>query len=418
MATNQERTHRKSTGLICLVGVLSIAVLLAGCNKKESAREGKGPETGGKKEYHETTKEEPGVVILSKERQRTSRIEVNKIALESVSIPLSTTAVIELNADRVSKVSPRVTGRVVRVLASQGDRVNAAQPLAYLDSVELDQTWAEYVKAKARLELAQKNLKREETLFEKKVSPEKDVLKARQEVTETEADLNLLRERFRLLGIDVSQVEQQKNGGGYERHPLIPITSTITGAVLEKALSQGEVVGPEKVLFTVADLSTLWVILDIYEKDIPRLRVGTPAKISVTAFPDKEFRGTISLISDGLDEKTRMAKARVTVDNSSGLLKLGMFAKASIGSGKDSSAPKVIAVPEEAVFLDGLERYVFIQEGDERFVARRVSVGPASGLRMEIKEGLKAGDTVVTKGVFELKSELKKETLHDDGHGH
>ena len=423
MATNQERTHGKSTRLICLVGVLSIAVLLAGCNKKESAKEGKGTAVVEKKEDQETKqgpgtkggrepKEEPGVVILSKEKQRTSGIEVNKIALESVSIPLSTTAVIELNADRVSKVSPRVTGRVVRVLASQGDRVKAGQPLAYLDSVELDQTWAEYVKAKARLELAQKNLKREETLFEKKVSPEKDVLKARQEVTETEADLNLSRERFGLLGgIDISQVEQQKNGGGDERHPLIPIKSTITGAVLEKALSQGEVVGPEKVLFTVSDLSALWVVIDTYEKDIPRLRIGTAVKISVTAFPDREFGGTISLISDVVDEKTRTVKARVTVDNTAGILKPGMFAKASIDSGKDSSARKVIAVPEEAVFLDGSERYVFIQEGDERFVARRVSVGPASGLRIEIKEGLKVGDVVVTRGVFTLKSELKKETL-------
>jgi len=237
-------------------------------------------------------------------------------------------------------------------------------------------------------------------------------LKARQEVTETEADLNLSRERFRLLGgIDISQVEQQKNGGGDERHPLIPITSTITGAVLEKALSQGEVVGPEKVLFTVSDLSALWVVIDTYEKDIPRLRIGTAVKISVTAFPDREFGGTISLISDVVDEKTRTVKARVTVDNTAGILKPGMFAKASIDSGKDSSARKVIAVPEEAVFLDGSERYVFIQEGDERFVARRVSVGPASGLRIEIKEGLKVGDVVVTRGVFTLKSELKKETL-------
>lgn len=423
MATNQKFTHRKSIRLICLVGALSAAVFLAGCNRKESAKEGKGTAVVEKKEDQETKqgpgtkegrepKKEPGVVILSKEKQRTSGIEVNKIALESVSIPLSTTAVIELNADRVSKVSPRVTGRVVRVLASQGDRVKAGQPLAYLDSVELDQTWAEYVKAKARLELAQKNLKREETLFEKKVSPEKDVLKARQEVTETEADLNLSRERFRLLGgIDISQVEQQKNGGGDERHPLIPITSTITGAVLEKALSQGEVVGPEKVLFTVSDLSALWVVIDTYEKDIPRLRIGTAVKISVTAFPDREFGGTISLISDVVDEKTRTVKARVTVDNTAGILKPGMFAKASIDSGKDSSARKVIAVPEEAVFLDGSERYVFIQEGDERFVARRVSVGPASGLRIEIKEGLKVGDVVVTRGVFTLKSELKKETL-------
>jgi cobalt-zinc-cadmium efflux system membrane fusion protein len=405
---------------VIMIGLFAVVAMFAACGKKESEKEEKKSATAEKtekKEAHDKN-EEHGVVVLSEEKQKASGIEVQKVSLDSVSIPLSTTAVIELNADRVSKVSPRVTGRVVRVLASQGDRVKAGQPLAYLDSVELDQAWAEYVKAKGRLELAQKNLKREETLFEKKVSPEKDVLKARQEVTETEADLNLLRERFRLFGIDISQVEQQKNGGGNERHPLIPITSTITGAVLEKALSQGEVVGPEKTLFTVADLSTLWVILDIYEKDIPRLHVGTPAKISVTAFPDKEFRGRISLISDILDEKTRTVKARVTVDNSSELLKPGMFATASIDSGKDYSTRKVIAVPEEAIFLDGSERYVFLREAEGRFVVRRISVGPASGQKIEIKEGLKAGDTVVTKGVFELKSELKKETLHDDGHGH
>ncbi|MCJ7786392.1 MAG: efflux RND transporter periplasmic adaptor subunit, partial [Desulfobacterales bacterium] len=141
------------------------------------------------------------------------------------------------------------------------------------------------------------------------------------------------------------------------------------------------------------------------------IRSGMAAKVSVTAFPERTFKGKISYTGDMIDEKTRTAKARVTVDNSSGLLKLGMFATASIDSGKDSSARKVIAVSEEAVFLDGLERYVFIQEGDERFVARRVSVGPASGLRIEIKEGLKVGDVVVTRGVFTLKSELKKETL-------
>ncbi len=107
-------------------------------------------------------------------------------------------------------------------------------------------------------------------------------------------------------------------------------------------------------------------------------------------------------------------KARVSIDNRDGFLKPGMFATASIDSVKDPRAEKVIAVPEEAVFLDGSERYVFIHEGDGRFVVRRVSVGPASGPKIEIKEGLKVGDAVVTKGVFTLKSELKKETLQGE----
>ena len=134
------------------------------------------------------------------------------------------------------------------------------------------------------------------------------------------------------------------------------------------------------------------------------------AKVSVTAFPERAFRGKISYTGDVIDEKTRTAKARVTIDNSSGLLKPGMFAAVSIDSAR-GSIQKSIVVPEEAVFLDGSERYVFVQEGDERFVARRVSPGTALGPRIEIKEGLKVGEAVVTKGIFTLKSELKKETL-------
>jgi cobalt-zinc-cadmium efflux system membrane fusion protein len=290
--------------------------------------------------------------------------------------------------------------------------VASNHPLAYLDTPEIDITWADYLKAKSRLELAKTNLKREETLFEKRVSPEKDVLKARQELRETEADLNLAREKFRILGINISEFEDKKMNGD---HPLIPVGSSVSGTIIEKNVSLGEVVSPDKVLFVVADLSNLWVVIDILEKDAGSIRSGMAAKVSVTAFPARTFKGNISYTGDKIDEKTRTVKARVTVDNSSGLLKPGMFAAVSIDSAR-GSAQRAIAVPEEAVFLDGSERYVFIQERDERFVPRRVSLGHASGPRIEIKEGLKEGEAVVTKGVFVLKSELKKETLHADEH--
>jgi len=403
---------------VIMIGLSTIAVMLTACSRTESGKEEKKPalaekkEDGGKKESA-GKKEEPGIVVLSQEKQKASGIELHRVSLEAVSIPLSTSAVIELNADKVSRVSPRVTGRIVRVMASQGDRVKAGQSLALLDSVELDQAWAEYIKAKARLELAQKNLKREETLFEKKVSPEKDVLKARQELTETEADLNLSRERFRLLGVDISGAEQEKNGRGNEHHPLIPIASAITGVILEKTVSQGEVVGSDKPLFTVADLSALWVILDIYEKDIPRLHTGTAAKISVTAFPDKEFRGKVSVISDVLDEKTRTVKARVTVDNTAGILKPGMFATVIIDTTKDR-AEKIIAIPESAVLLEGSTRYVFVQVDPERFKRREITILRTFGKRVEVIEGLKEAETIVAKGAFTLKSEMMKEELTEE----
>ena len=406
------KTVRKGFPIVMAgIMILSGVIFLGGKGfdvkdtKRASPAEIQKEEKAGKEEKK---RKEEGVVTLSQEKQKEFGVKTAKASPEELSIPIFATAVIELNADRISKISPRMSGKIVKVNGSQGDRVGSNQPLAYFDSPEIDMAWADYLKTKSRLDLAQTNLKREETLFDKRVSPEKDVLKARQELKETEADLNLAKEKFRILGINISQFEEKKTNG---EHPLVPISSPIAGVVIEKNVSQGEIVSPDKILFVVADLSTVWVVIDILEKDVGSIRSGMAATVSVTAFPGRAFRGKISYTGDMINEKTRTVKARVTVDNSSGLLKPGMFATASIDSVKDSGARKVIAVPEEAVFLDGSERYVFVQEGDGRFVARRVSVGPASGQKIEIKEGLKAGEAVVTKGVFTLKSELKKETL-------
>ncbi len=393
--------------LIVVAGIMILSGIIFLGGKGSDVTETKKASSSEKQKEEKAAKKEEGVVTLSQEKQKEFGVKTTRVTSEELSIPISATACIELNADRISKISSRMPGKILRVNASQGDRVGPNQPLAYLDSPEIDLTWADYLKTKSRLDLARTNLKREETLFEKRVSPEKDVLKARQELKETEADLNLAREKFRILGIDISHFEEKKTNG---EHPLVPISSPIGGVVIEKSVSQGEVVSPDKILFVVANLSNLWVVIDILEKDVGLIRSGLSAHVSVTAFPGRTFKGKISYAGDIIDEKTRTAKARVSVDNSSGLLKPGMFATVSIDSAK-GSIQKAVAVPEEAVFLDGSERYVFIQEGNERFVPRRVSVGSASGLKIEIKEGLKTGETVVTKGVFTLKSELKKETL-------
>ena len=326
-------------------------------------------------------------MTLSPEKQKSSGIEVKQVALEDAAVPLSATAVIEINMDRSAKISPRVTGKVVRIIASQGDRVKAGQALAYLDSVELDQTWADYLKAQGKVELARKNFQREETLFEKKVSPEKDVLRAKQELGEAEADINLAKERFKLLGVNVSQFESSKGNGN---HPLIPVTSPVSGVVIEKTITQGEMVNSEKTLFTVADLSTLWVVIDVYEKDSSRLRLGTGVKVSVTAFPEKTFRGKIAYIGDVVDEKTRTEKARVTIDNSSGLLKPGMFATVLIEA-TSSGTERLIAVPEEAVLVDGTKRYVFIQTAPDKFTRREIEAGRTFGNRLEVTSGTQGG---------------------------
>jgi cobalt-zinc-cadmium efflux system membrane fusion protein len=398
---------------IALAMFFAAIVLAGGCSQKEKTEEQRAPEAARKAETEKKEAPPKGLVKLTSEGVKAAGIEVQTVAATTPTVLISATAVLEMNGDRVARVNPRAAGRAVSVNVSQGDRVRHGQVLAQIDSVDLDQAWSNYLKAKGRLDLAARSARREETLFQKKVSPEKDLLKARQEFSEAEADLVLAKERFRLLGVDVQHLGTDTNGTD-QRRPLIPVCAPLSGAIIEKTVAQGEMVGPEKTLFTVADLSTLWLMVNLYEQDLGQVRTGMQVKLSVSAYPGKEFKGRISYLADVIDEKTRTVKARVTIDNRDGSLKPGMFATASIDSVNDSRAEKVIVVPEEAVFLDGSERYVFIHEGNGRFVVRRVSLGPAAGLKIEIKEGLKVGEAVVTKGVFTLKSELKKDMLQGE----
>ena len=401
--------------IVAIFFLLGMAVLSVGCGKKETPGEGKTAVVVEKKESgHEGKdhKEEQGIVTLSQEMQKSSGIEVKPVAMEEAAVPLSATAVIEMNMDRTAKISSRVTGKAVKILVSQGGRVKAGKALIYIDSVELDQIWSDYRKAQGRAKLARRTFQREETLFQKKISPEKDVLKARQELDEAEADINFAQERFRLVGVDVAQFAATKGNGN---HPLVPIASPVGGIVIEKAVTQGEVVSPEKMLLLVADLSTLWVVIDIYEKDMSRLKVGTNVKVSVTAFPDKVFKGKLSYIADVVDEKTRTEKARVTIDNTSGLLKPGMFASVLIEAGH-VGGERLIAVSEEAVQIEGAMRYVFVQIAPDKFQRRDVETGRTLGKSLEVKTGLKEGEIIAVKGAFTLKSELKKGELEGDAH--
>ena len=352
-------------------------------------------------------------MALTPEQVKLAGIVTEKAVTGIFIVPLAATAVIEPNGDRVSKVGSKVSGRVTKVLAVQGDRVARGRPLAFLESVDLDQTWSDYAKARGRHSLAAASLKREETLFERKVAPEKDVLRARQEFREAEADLRLARRRLKLLGVENADKDDLPAGFD-ESRPVVVIPAPIQGVVVEKTVTQGEMVSPDKVLFTVADLSSLWVVIDIYEKDLGRLTPGIAVNLKVAAYPETFFKGRISYIGDVMDEKTRTVKARVTVENGKGLLKPGMFAAVTMDTVKEGEGAKLLALPEEAVLGEGAARYVYVARGEGRFRKRDVTVGRTLGKAVEITGGLKEGDEVVVKGAFVLKSEQNKKALTEE----
>jgi cobalt-zinc-cadmium efflux system membrane fusion protein len=182
--------------------------------------------------------------------------------------------------------------------------------------------------------------------------------------------------------------------------------------VTEKHTTVGELADPSKNLFTVADLSSVWVLVDINEKDLPKIEKGRQAAVKVGAFPERVFRGRVTYIADLVDEATRTVKARVEVANPGRKLKPEMFATVELTV--PPSTPPVLAVPDEAIVeLEG-KKVLFITGDDVEFVPREIMTGARGGEWLEIAAGLKEGERYAAKGGFLLKSELKKGELGEE----
>lgn len=360
------------------------------------------------KEGHDEHGEEK-LVRMTAEVQKQNGVTVAPAQKQRLPGMISATGKVEANADRIAHVSPRISGKIVSVRASLGDSVSAGQQLVTLDSVELGEALNRYHQSKTRLALAQSNMDRIKALVDKKIAARKDILQAETDYKIAQTDLHSDEERLSLYGVSLSDLK-----GDNHRKPLLPVRSPIGGIITEKHAIVGELADPSKSLYTVADLSSAWVLVDIHEKDLAKVRRGQAATVIVGAFPDQKFRGRITYLADLVDEATRTVKARVEVANPGRTLKPEMFATVELALAAD--APPVLAVPEDAVQeLDG-KKLIFVAESDAEFAARPVELGRASGGMVEVVSGLKEGERYAVKGAFILKAELKKGEI--EGHDH
>ncbi len=353
---------------------------------------------------------ESGSVKMTAEVQKQNGVIVSPVKKQRLAGVISATGKVEANADRIAHVSPRISGKIVSVRASLGDSVSAGQPLATLDSVELGEALGRYHQSRTKLALAQSNMNRIKNLVEKKIAARKDILQAETDFKMAQTELHTDEERLSLYGVSLSDLK-----GDDHKKPLLPVRSPIGGIITEKHAIVGELSDPSKSLYTVANLSSVWVLVDINEKDLAKVYKGQAAIVAVGAFPDLKLKGRITYIADLVDEATRTVKARIEVANPGRKLKPEMFATVELAMPAD--APPVLAVPEDALQeLDG-KKVVFIAENNTQFAARLVQPGRTAAGLVEIVSGLKEGERYAVKGAFLLKSELKKGELVDE-HGH
>lgn len=359
---------------------------------------------------------------ISTDRQREWGIVVGYPTSQNVTSQIIAPGVLSLNQNRTAHISSLIHGQVAFLSADLGTKVNKGQALVTINSPDFGQVQADFLNARAKLNLSEIEYERAKMLLEKNAIGEREYLRRKAEWEKITTEYGALGSKLHSLGITHDQIDEliakcetiKEKGHKCEiADPNLSILSPLAGTVIFRDVTVGEHIEPEKVLFTVSNLSTLWALLDAYEKDIPYLSTDSEVRITTPLYPGKEFPGKITYISNIVDEQLRTVKIRAEVDNTEGQLKPNMYIQGIIQD--QATGDIILVVPETAVQnLDG-EKIVFVMEGENTFAYRRVKIGKKIGEMRIITDGLDRKDNLVIQGAFTIKSEMTKGTF---GHVH
>ena len=345
------------------------------------------------------------VVPISQDAAKRAGIVVAPVASGTSGTELRLPGVVEPNAYRQVVVTPLVAGRVTKVGPALGDRVRRGQTLAEIYSPALAEAQTRYVSAKAMLDAHDRELQRTQKLVEIGAASRQELEKIHAEHAAQTAAVQSARSQLELLGVSASALENMAPGHNVSAATSVP--APIDGVVTERGANVGLNVDTATKLFTVVDLSTVWVVANLYEKDFSRVRVGSEAALTTSARPDITLRGRVSYIDPQVSADTRTARVRIEVPNTGGELRLGMFADVVVAGGSGTLAPRV---PRNAVQNVGDRTVVYLANPKEpgKFIEREVRLGPTSGEQVEVVSGVQPGDVVVTAGSFFVRAERER----------
>ena len=392
---------------IATIALLTAAALAAGCKRSGT--------------YSVAVNTPPVQVQTSADKT----IETEIVSTAAFAGVVTATGKILAAEDRTAVIGPVNEGRIVKLYAGQGTRVRRGQKLAELESADIDQAEADYLKAladaenakrsaAAEIKLAQQTYDRTKALYEKTVVPGKnlqsaehdlEVAKANGEnnIASTNVSLTAARRHLLILGLTDATIDALGNKPGLAA--TFSLNSPIDGVVVERNATIGATVGTDASVFKIIDISRVWIDANVFEKDLPRVRVGQQVKVTTTAFPGSTFSGRVIFVNSVVDPDSRTVKVRTEVPNPDGRLKPDMFANVEVVTDVAASA---IAVPQSAVLDDGGKSFVFVAENNA-YKKLQVQTGIKTGDRVEIVDGLKSGDRVVIKGNYLLLQQSKPE---------
>ena len=385
--------------------VIAGCLWLAACSKTK-------PEAAPEK----APRQESGLISMELEAQKRVGLEIAPAKMAQLDEYLQVTGTVQPVNSRVGQVRSMARGRVLEVLAKVGDRVRAGQELARIDNLDAGELTAQMFSARAELQRLRvlqagqaRQVERNRKLAEIGAAPKKDYEQSR-------AEQQALEESARSQEGVISGIGARlRRFGRTDADPNAPVvtaaTASFDGIVTKAVVAPGEVVDAGTELFTVADLSRVWVQAEAYEKDLGRIRVGQPAIIHVDTYPGQAIAGQVTYISDALDPQTRTAKVRCEVANAGLKLKLDMFATVQLPT---TFSRRALAVPAGAIQqLDG-KTVIFVRRSPTQFELREIRPGKTVSGRVEVLAGLREGEDLVVIGSFHLKSIVAGKNLGEE----
>ena len=344
-------------------------------------------------------------VVLTADDLKKAQLKTEKISVRAVPTTRRLPGIVKPNAYREVHVMPVAGGIVTKILVQLGDRVRRGQALAQIFSNELADAESQYLVFQAELEAEHKRLVRTQDLAKLGAASQQELEEVQANHAAHSSHVLAAREKLKLLGATDAQIQQLSTS--QEVNSNVSVPAPIDGVVLERSANLGQVANMSQELFTIADLSHVWILGSLNESDFDAVRVGSLAQITAAAYPDHLYRGRVAYIDPAVEPKTRTAQARIEIDNSNNLLRIDMYVDIDFRTGTMS----LPALPATAVQAIGGKQVVFVPSPAEegKFFERTVRLGPESGGYYPVLEGLKAGDTVVTGGSFILKAEAVRQ---------
>jgi membrane fusion protein, heavy metal efflux system len=360
--------------------ILGVALVLVGCSGGHL-----GDHTGVQTQPNDSTSTE---IVAADSRGIQTAVARTTAIPEYLDLP----AHIEPDPTRVVHVFAPAGGRIVEMKVRPWDQVEKGQTLATLESSDLARAVADYHKALVDNQVKQKALARAQDLLEHKAIAEKEFEQAQDDAQQAQAEVQAAREQVQVFGMDPDHASTQ-----------LVVKAPRGGSVLDVGAAPGEfsqALAAPSPLATIADITTVWALGDIYEQDFAAAKLGEDAQVTLNAYPGEHWSGRVSVVSGAVDPNTRTLRVRVVLPNPAGRLKPQMFGSIRL---LRSSAPGIL-VPATAVIREANDAYMFVAQGNGRFERRKVELGRSVDGALQITAGVHAGETVVTDGSLLLRS--------------